>query len=651
MPKLTRREFAAGSAAAFQPLRLSGAPAEKPSVRRLLARSVTPLKLATALLPRGKWKPFPPAADRAAWEALPESKALVAAGEQGLGAEWPPLLAALFLEYARNGNRSRYERVRNGRRDRLAALVLAECAEGKGRFLDEIGNGIWSTCEETFWGLPAHINAQKKGIGLADAAEPIVDLFAAETAALLAWSDYLLGAALDKVSPRLRERIRWEANRRMLRPCLERVDFWWMGLDPKLNRQVNNWNPWINSNWLTAALLLEDERRRWAHVHKILRSLDRFLDAYHDDGGCDEGPGYWFRAGGSLFDCLELLHSASAGKLDYFKLPLVREIGRYICRAHIYDDYVVNFADAPAKVRFEGELIFRYGERVRDLDMQGLGAWAAAREGGEPGRGSSLGRLLPKLFDGAVRAAPRSQALLRDSWLPGIQMMAARCREGSPEGLYLAAQGGHNAESHNHNDVGNFIVYADGKPAIIDVGVETYTAKTFSSKRYEIWTMQSAYHNLPTIGGVMQGAGREFAAREVGYRADDQKAEMSLDIARAYPAEAGVKSWTRRLRLDRVKNEVEVADLYALTTAPPKITLTLMTPWRPETGAAGELLLPTEGRATLITHEKTLTPVVEEVKIEDDRLKGIWGERVYRILLVAEKPLREGAWTTRFTQK
>ena len=76
-------------------------------------------------------------------------------------------------------------------------------------------------------------------------------------------------------------------------------------------------------------------------------------------------------------------------------------------------------------------------------------------------------------------------------------------REGSAEGLCLAAQGGTNGQSHNHNDVGNFVVYADGLPAIIDVGVETYTAKTFSSPRYGIWTMQSAYHNCPTIDGVM----------------------------------------------------------------------------------------------------------------------------------------------------
>src|SRR5512142_2657979 len=108
--------------------------------------------------------------------------------------------------------------------------------------------------------------------------------------------------------------------------------------------------------------------------------------------------------------------------------------------------------------------------------------------------------------------------------------MAARRKEGSAEGLYLAAQGGHNAESHNHNDVGNFIVFAGGKPVVIDIGVETYTAKTFSARRYEIWTMQSAYHNLPTIGGAMQQAGREYQARDVRYQADDRAAEMSLDI-------------------------------------------------------------------------------------------------------------------------
>jgi hypothetical protein len=75
--------------------------------------------------------------------------------------------------------------------------------------------------------------------------------------------------------------------------------------------------------------------------------------------------------------------------------------------------------------------------------------------------------------------------------------MAAREKGGSIEGLYVAAKGGYNDESHNQNDAGHFIVYSDGQPPIIDVGVETYSTKTFSASRYDIWTMQSGYHNLP----------------------------------------------------------------------------------------------------------------------------------------------------------
>ena len=301
---------------------------------------------------------------------------------------------------------------------------------------------------------------------------------------------------------------------------------------------MNNWNPWIHSNLLTCALLMDaDPARRAQTVHKILTSLDRFLDSYHDDGGCDEGPGYWSRAGASLFECLDLLHSASNGSVNYFDLPLVRQIGAYIYKVHIAGDWYVNFADAPAKVKPDGSLIYRYGKAAGDRDLQAFGAFQYQHTG--PGL-ESLGRALPALFHGAeIRKAEARDPLVREAWLGGIQVAAARRRAGTTGGFYFAALGGHNAESHNHNDVGNFVVYLDGNPVLIDVGVESYTAKTFSSKRYEIWTMQSAFHNLPTINGVMQAAGRQYEARDVGFHADDAAAEFTADLAAAYPERSG----------------------------------------------------------------------------------------------------------------
>ncbi len=478
-------------------------------------------------------------------------------------------------------------------------------------------------------------------------AEPIVDLFAAETAAQLAWTWYLLKPRLAEVSPLIPERIRLEIDRRVLTPCLTRDDFGWMGLSHR--NPVNNWNPWINSNWLACALLIEmDEKRRLAAVAKILRSLDRFLDGYHDDGGCDEGPSYWFRAGASLFDNLDLLDSASKGAMNFYEVPLVREIGRYIYRAHIHGPYFTNFADAPAKVGIAADLVFRYGRAIGDPVMAAFGAWAAEEQKAGGVRSDSIGRNLPALFNvNNLRRAPRAQPLVGDVWLPGIQVMMARRKAGSAEGLYLAAQGGHNAESHNHNDVGNFMIYANGRPAIIDVGVETYTAKTFSSKRYEIWTMQSAYHNLPTVNGVMQSAGRQFRATDVSCRIDAASAEFRLDLAQAYPPEAGIQSWRRAFRFDRANNEIEITDAYSLDKAAQRITLTLMCANRPAEAAG---LLKLEDNVRVRYDAAALKASIEEIPLQDGRLRATWGERLWRVLLTAERPAQKGEFKVRVSQ-
>lgn len=614
-------------------------------------------KIAKVLVARQKWHPWPTWDERQAWEGLPQEVRgdLVANGEKYLGYDWPALPATLFLEFARNGNRSRYEHEHFARRRALNSLVVAECVEGQGRFLDDIVNGIWAICEESFWGVPAHVGAQKAGSGLPDLAEPIVALFVAETSESLAWTSYLLGEQIDKVSPLVRPRIALEIDRRVLTPCLER-DFGWMGFR---GGRVNNWNPWCNSNWLASALLSEpDEDRRIAAVAKIARSLDHFFDAYEDDGGCDEGPGYWTRAGASLFDCLDLLYSASDGAIDLYDRPLVKQIGRYIYRVHIADRYFVNFADASAKVGIPASLVYRYGRRIGDDRMAAFGAHAFVEAGSmasafEGGGTWTMGRYLPQIF--GVTELAKAEAglpLVRDVWLDGIEVMTARDRQGSTEGLYLAAKGGHNAESHNHNDVGNFIVYMNGRPMIIDIGVETYSRKTFSSRRYEIWTMQSAYHSLPTIDGVMQAPGRRFAARDVRYDVSDEYAQLQLDIAGAYPKEANLESWVRTIRLNRGR-DVTITDAYALSKRAREMTLSLMTPCQVKMEEPGRLLLRESnnsepGAAVRVIYDKDkLTANLETIKVEDGRLRGVWPEQITRILLKAVNPPVKDTWTVK----
>jgi hypothetical protein len=231
-----------------------------------------------------------------------------------------------------------------------------------------------------------------------------------------------------------------------------------------------------------------------------------------------------------------------------------------------------------------------------------------------------------------AKVTPR-QPFVGEAWLPGIQVMTARLREGSVDGMYLAAQGGHNAESHNHNDVGNFVVFRNGEPLLIDVGVETYSAKTFSSKRYDIWTMQSAYHNCPTVNGAMQAPGRQYEARDVEFRKDSGGVELGIQIAGAYPPEAKLESWRRVIRLDRAANEVVVRD-EARLRGPGVVTLNLM--------------LPSQSQIDRLHWEGPgVERQVDEVNVEDRRLASVWGGRVYRVRLVSAKAPANASWTLR----
>jgi hypothetical protein len=627
-------------------------------------------KLGPALTTAVSYHPFPTVGERRAWDALPAEvrRGLIEHGEKLLGYAWPALSATLYMDFARTGNRSRYEGPYFARRGALGRLVLAECAEGQGRFLDDIIAGIWAICEETSWVIPAHNprrpaaakRAGAEGAGeefagdhpLPDPYHHDVDLFAGETGSLLAWTQYLLQSRLEAVTPRICEYLRQEVTARILDPFLARDDFWWMGGGDRW--RLNNWSPWCGSTCLAAFLLIEQSpERRMTAVAKVMGILDRWLAGYHEDGGRDEGPSYWTVAGGALFDCLELLYSATNGQVNVYGESLIQEIGRYIYRAHISGDYFVNFADCGGKVHIPAGLVYRYGRRINDQHMVALGRDAHQRQGG-PVAGSLL-RSLPDLFGAEGLAEPAQAPFVRDVWLPGIQVMAAREHQGSDRGFYLAAKGGHNNENHNHNDVGQFLVYHDGQPVLIDVGVGTYTAKTFSDQRYEIWTMQSAYHNLPTVNGVQQEEGEQFRAaqegsgaalpcRDVSYRSDDSAAELSLDIASAYPAEAGIRSWRRTCRLLRGNNAaVEIVDDFSLAAPTKDIAFSLMTPCEVKIEEAGRIALQAGGRLLALSYDADmLQATVEEIVLEDERLKSGWGENMSRLLLTAKRPVGKG---------
>jgi hypothetical protein len=589
---------------------------------------------------RRPWRPYPPAGDRPYWERVPGAirERLLAQAAPLRERPWPLLTATLYGRYQEEGDRQAYERPYFARRDKLIAAVLTAVLTGDASAGDisaaDITDGAWLLCEESTWCLPAH----QPG-GMPDPDHPHVDLFAAETAALLAWTAVLTGQH--------EARVRREVTTRVLDPYRARDDWWWLGLgDP---RKLNNWTPWIHANLLTASLLLEDEQHGTSTATRAVAALDRYLDAVPDDGGCDEGASYWWRAGASLFECLQTLADACGNDFGAFHLPKVRAIARYPMAAHIAGDVHVNFADGG--IRPPGtvpHLLYRFAARAGDAQLrQHARAMRPEHASLVTGPNGSLGRVLAAITDDEWTALPPARfPAPPQSWLPATGVLTARDREGDTGGLYLAAKAGHNDESHNHNDIGSFVIAYDGRPLLIDPGAGVYTRQTFGPDRYQIWTMQSSWHNTPAPAGHPQAAGRAHRATDVRASLSGAAAELALDLAAAYPAAAGVRSWRRTLRLDRTAPLIAIHDRWELSQSSERTACYLITPVEPQV-ADGRILLPF---GLVIDVEATVDGVraggigVERRDLDDPQLRAIWGERLYRITLTL--PGQRGSLTT-----
>lgn len=608
--------------------------------RNLLEVKFSPEFVKANLIKQTDWKPFPKTSEE--WQnAVPENlrQNLIKKAESTAKKEIPQYTATLILEYVRNGNRSNYEAVSFARRKNLMELVLAETIESKGRFTDAIANYVWAICEETYWGVPAHLAVQKAKSGLPDAEDHTVDLFTAETAATLALTDYFVGEKLDKVSPLLRKRIYSETAAKLFEPIKDQKRYGW--LNPKA--QVNNWNPWIISNALTANLLIEkDEAKRAENLSLYLKYLDIYLNGLGEDGGCDEGPSYWFAAGASVFDSLELLDGVSNGKIQIYNEPLIGKMASYIYKVHIADDYFVNFADADPKFTVDGFVLYRFGKALNDKTLMSFGNSFTQRANFNGETFHELGFFRTRqLFDlltvNEISERKSDYQPISDAWFNDIQVMTARTKSG----LFLATHAGHNAESHNHNDVGDFIVYLNNEPIIIDSGRGNYTAKTFSSKRYELWFTESEYHNLPIINGFGQKDGRSFAAKDVVYNEKDSA--LKMNIADAYPKEAGIIFWNRTVKLYRSNETVEISDNFSLNN-PKSLQQIFMTVCDVDLTEAGKIKLKTpSGKIAVLNYDAKIWTVSIDKPSTDgaeySSFKTKWdGREIKRIILTAANP-------------
>lgn len=593
--------------------------------RHLLERSLSYKDLGAAIRYQQSWVDYPSYTDRNAWKQRvdPEiGKIIIANGEEALKHIWKPDLASDYLAFKRTGE------IRTGRANHkaLQALTLAELVEGKGRFIDAIIDGVWFLCE-TSWIHAAHLGFQKDNSGLPDRSEPTIELVVADIGAQMAWTHYFFKEEFDKISPLINKRIVEEINKNLITPYFERDDYWWMGFS---GQQVNNWNPWINYNILQALMLIEENPERIKQgVWKLIKSTDFFFSMYHEDGACDEGPTYWSGAAGYALKFLDLLTKVTGNSINIFNTPLLHKMAQYIYRVHVGGNFFVNFADSSPKVNPSPGILYQYGKRIGDPKLMEFAAFMAQQnQSFKNGVNGYFASALDELFMyKEIVNYPQGEPLIDNYWFKATQICVARDSGGKSSGFFFAAKGGHNQESHNHNDVGSCILYYDSNPILIDAGVGTYTRQTFGPERYTIWTMQSAYHNLPTINGIEQKNGKEFAAHGQQYKADPKSISYQVDIAKAYPNEANVKSWIRNYTLAKGKS-FTITDHWELSLLQKPSVLNLMTCCEVKIDASKNITLASKAGLFKIEYDKKLlTPEINDIELTDPKLINAWDNK------------------------
>jgi hypothetical protein len=468
-----------------------------------------------------------PVSDRAAWKALaagPGYKGVIEQAAGLVGKPVPKQSDELYLDFSRTGNRSRWQRVASSRRSRIGLFTVAECLENRGRFITDLEKVIAAVCSERTWVYPAH----DRSLGNFKGKTIDIDLASSYVAWEMATAKYLLG---DKLSAKTRKLIDANLRKRIFDPYMAMVSGkrranWWMST-------TNNWNAVCLAGVTGAALAnIESRVERGKYVTAAMKYSRSFLAGFTSDGYCSEGLGYWSYGYGNYVQLAETIWQATGGQIDMMEADNVKAPAMFPWRIEIINGVSPAFADCSVGTRASRYMVHflsrRYALGADPADDKSL----AAYHGRLPlTMIYSFPSSISAIHKGKTAAGPGLR-----TWFDKAGVLIGRpgAKSTSKCLIGVALKGGHNAEHHNHNDVGSYLVVRGKTPVLVDPGAEVYTSRTFSSKRYDSGVLNSLGHPVPRIAGKLQRSGRSCKGLVLKTDFTDETDTLVLDIRLAY---------------------------------------------------------------------------------------------------------------------
>jgi len=480
---------------------------------------------------------------------------LRALAEQEITSPMPQLTNELYREFSASGARMPFENAYFERRRRFArAAICALIDEGDARekWLGSMIEKLAQILSEPSWALPAHVTAPS-------GKDPLhIDLFAAETANSVAETLDLFGEVLPReLAEKIRARLREQFFENYLRAHRE---FFW-------TKANSNWNAVCHQGVIGAALAAEDDVALLAQMLVLAKKyLPLFLRSFGAaDGACAEGPAYWQHGFGAFCALNEQLEARTDGALSLIENDArVRQIACFGPRVTLSNFHFVNFSDNPRTGALNPALLTYLGRRFRDETLLAHGyrsyqRLAETRVNLHAQRTDLF--YLTRVFLNCLGDHSHERALEpEDFFFRDLGVIIARSRDRRGNLWEWAAKAGHNAEPHNHNDCGSYLLNINGSPVVIEVGASATTRDFLGENRYQYLAARTLGHSLPIVNGYEQAAGPQHTAKVLTAELASDHVEFGVALTACYPAAANCADLVRRFHFDKTRGRLCVTD-------------------------------------------------------------------------------------------
>ena len=500
-----------------------------------------------------------PCSDRPAWEAKADKlQEMIAEAEKALTTPLASFDEQAYLKYSETGDRMPMERNLHSRMDQLVPLVLAECAEYKGRFLPRIAEVMDSLAAQPSWTLSAHDPQLLNLHGV----RYYVDLNAADMADNLAEALYLLG---DKIPADTLKRVADGMEKHVFGPMRQSLRH-----DDSAQDHNGNWWLYADMNWNAVCLkgvtgaalaMLPNVDDRALFVAAAEHYIQHYDSGFQSDGYDTEGLGYWNYGFSHFVELRENLFRATNGKIDLLANSKMQKVALFGAEFPMTPDNAAAFGDAGVMPHADLHLmavidrIFQIPPVQPPLPVQSFGVQHAG-----------LTSLALDLFPVPGDELPAPESLShRDlqKYYADSGVLVSRAAPGQKLAVTIKAGGN---TTHSHNDIGSFAIgLGDVQPVGDPGGPHYYTGATFGPHRLDFKLLNSFGHPVPEIGGQLQLDATKVHVTVVSHSLSSAEDSLTIDMSNAYQAPQ-LERVTRTLVHSRAgEGSVEITDDFGLT--------------------------------------------------------------------------------------